>query len=945
MINFPLTFQFENLREDYLYLPEYNLFWVFISIVIAVLSAYAALAASIRYQAKTDFLSKTIWIVISSFTLGVGIWAMHFVGMLAIELPCHVSFDLITTSVSIIPSIIVTSIVWYNIERFPVWLNSLLFGSGVGAMHYTGMAAIQLSSGDVRYDPELFVISIFVAVFLSYFALLIRKSAVTFITKYYLSIDALIMGLAVSGMHYTAMSATYFVKNENMMSFDAGISENAIAMIVSVTSIIMALSALTLAIFSKNKDIAQNLAKSNSQLSLLLNSMAEGAYGVDTNGYCQFVNDSFSKILGFEKEEVIGKHIHTLIHHTRANGQPYPSQECKMYRAYRNRESVHVNDEVFWTKNGQAIPVEYWSSVIEVNGVVLGAIATFIDITERKKAEMELRIAATAFETSQGMLVTNERQQIMRVNNAFTSITGYQPEEVVGKNPRILSSKEHDSKFYEKMWNDIVNKGSWEGEIHNCRKGGHVYPEHLSITAVKDAEGNITNYVAAFTDLTSIKNAAEEIEHLAFFDTLTDLPNRRFLLDKLKHLLVANKQNQLKGALLIIDMDDFKRLNESLGHEIGDLLLKQVARRLENCLGYADILARLGDDEFVIVIGDLSEKEIQTARKAQKLAEKVLSKLVEEYKLRHHIYQGSPSIGISVFSFDDVNHVDVILKQADIAMHQAKKAGKNTFCFFHKNMQADIEKRIFLEKNFVTALKENQFELYYQAQVNDKIGITGAEVLVRWIHPTLGILSPIDFISFAEESGLILSLGTWIIENACEQIRIWHRNPSTQHLQLAVNVSAKQFSQPDFVEQIQKVLTNSGIIPNRLKLELTESLLLDNVDEIIEKMHSLKKMGIHLSMDDFGTGYSSLSYLTKLPLDQLKIDQSFIRNMIEKKTDLIIVKMIIDMTENLEIDIIAEGVETLAQKDILKEIRCENYQGYLFSKPIPINLFQKIIEK
>jgi diguanylate cyclase (GGDEF)-like protein len=414
-------------------------------------------------------------------------------------------------------------------------------------------------------------------------------------------------------------------------------------------------------------------------------------------------------------------------------------------------------------------------------------------------------------------------------------------------------------------------------------------------------------------------------------------------LDKLKHLLIANQKKQLKGALLVVDMDNFKMLNDFLGHQMGDLVLKQVARRLESCLGKTDLLARLGDDEFVIVMGDLNKKEIQVAQNAEKISKKILAILGEEYFLEGHVYHCSPSIGITIFDYDEISHVDVLLKQTDIAMHQAKQAGKNTLCFFNENMQADIEKRVSLEKNFVIALKENQFELYYQAQVHHKIGIIGAEVLVRWIHPTLGVVSPIDFIPFAEESGLIVPLGTWVLETVCKQIKIWEENPNTQHLQLAVNVSAKQFGQPNFVEQIQKILLESDIIPNRLKLELTESLLLDNINEIIEKMYQLKKIGICFSMDDFGTGYSSLSYLTKLPLNQLKIDQSFIRNMSEKTSDLIIVKMIIDMAENLEIDIIAEGVETQVEQEILKNMGCEHYQGYLFSKPVPLNLFNALI--
>jgi diguanylate cyclase (GGDEF)-like protein/PAS domain S-box-containing protein len=557
--------------------------------------------------------------------------------------------------------------------------------------------------------------------------------------------------------------------------------------------------------------------------------------------------------------------------------------------------------------------------------------------------ENKLRVAAIVFESKEGMMVTDANGKILQVNHTFTDITGYSAEEIVGKNPRILKSGCQNATFYLEMWQKIHATGSWEGEIWNRRKNGEIYPERMTVTAVKNQDGIVTHCVATFNDITKQKAAESEIEYLAFYDALTELPNRRLLLNRLELALAASNRSGKKGALLFIDMDNFKTLNDTLGHDMGDLLLKQVANRLKFCVRDCDSVARFGGDEFVVMLEDLGEQVIEAAAQVEIIGNKILTSLNKPYQLAVHEYSAtSSSIGVTLFDGHGQT-TDELLKQADIAMYQAKANGRNTLRFFDPQMQESINTRVKLEKDLHIALAENQFELYYQVQTHCENQSIGAEVLIRWQHPERGLVSPLDFIPLAEETGLILPIGQWVLETACTQIKIWESNFDTEHLQLAVNVSAKQFHQDDFVMQIEELLQRSAINPDRLKLELTESLLLDNVEEIIIKMNALRKLGVHFSMDDFGTGYSSLAYLTRLPLNQLKIDQSFIRNLGTKPSDAMIVQTIIAMTKSLGMDIIAEGVETEAQRSFLELHGCPVYQGYLFSKPIPLKEFEALL--
>ena len=565
------------------------------------------------------------------------------------------------------------------------------------------------------------------------------------------------------------------------------------------------------------------------------------------------------------------------------------------------------------------------------------------DITERKLSEIELKIAASAFEAQEGIIVTDAQTNILRVNNAFTEITGYSAEESIGKTPGFLSSGKQDKKFYAAMWAAIMQKGAWEGEIWNRRKSGEVYPERLVITAVKDKRGNITNYVASLADITESKAASDEIRNLAFYDPLTQLPNRRLLLDRLEQALASSSYNGQMGALLFLDIDHFKVLNDTLGHNTGDLLLKIIATRLKSCIREADTVARIGGDEFVILIEDLGTDKLAAATYTEMLAEKILNLIAQPYKLDAYDHSGSASIGATLFS-DHEAGIEDLLKQADIAMYQAKDSGRNTIRFFDMQMQESVAARVNLERELRYAIDNSQFELYYQIQTNNTKAPIGAEALIRWIHPELGTISPAKFIPLAEDTGLILAIGQWVLETACAQLKKWQSKSLTRELSISINVSAKQFNHANFITQVKETVTRHAIDPAFLSLELTESMLLESVEQMIDKMLELRKIGVRFELDDFGTGYSSLQYLKRLPLNQLKIDQSFIRDITIDNNDKTLVHTIIAMAHNLDLKVIAEGVEDEEQRQFLMDHGCDHFQGYLFGKPMPINMLEKYIE-
>ncbi len=655
----------------------------------------------------------------------------------------------------------------------------------------------------------------------------------------------------------------------------------------------------------------------------------------DPNGVYLSCNPMFEHFCGSCEADVVGKTDFDFMDRELADS----FRECDCETLDKGKPTINEKWAIFASNERRVCLETIRTPMFDESGQLIGVLGIARDISERKQSEIELKLAAAAFDANEGIIITDAQGVILRVNQAFTETTGYTSEEVVGQTPRLLKSGRHDKAFYDAMW-DIVNKtGGWKGEIWDRRKNGEIFPKWLTITAIKDANGSVTHYVGTHTDITERKAAEDEIKLLAYFDPLTQLPNRRLLQDRLQQCLDSIARSGRQGALLFIDLDNFKTLNDTWGHAMGDMLLQQVAQRLKSCVRDGDTIARLGGDEFVVMLEDLSAHSLEAATQTEVVGKKILATLNQPYQLATREYHSSPSIGATLFS-DDGRSREELLKHADIAMYQAKNSGRNALCFFDPKIQESINTRAFLEGDLRKALERQQFQLYYQVQVDSSFRPCGAEALIRWIHPERSMVSPAEFIPLAEETGLILPIGLWVLETACARLKEWEQDPLTRNLTLSVNVSVKQLRQPEFLAQVQDVVQRYAINPKLLKLELTESMLLENIKDTIATIIILKEIGVQFSLDDFGTGYSSLQYLKQLPLDQLKIDQSFVRDLSSSNNDRAIVRTIIAMAEILELGVIAEGVETEEQRQLLLNNGCTHYQGYLFSKPVPIEQFE-----
>jgi diguanylate cyclase (GGDEF)-like protein/PAS domain S-box-containing protein len=689
--------------------------------------------------------------------------------------------------------------------------------------------------------------------------------------------------------------------------------------------------------FASSRDISERKrAERKSEVLIrrhqaLMKSALEGIHILDTDGNLVEFNDTFCRILGYTREEAL-----------RLNVSDWDAQWSREELKERIKRLMVVDGALFETrhrrKDGSLIDVEVSTTGAEIDGKYY-LYASSRDITQRKANEEGQRIAAVTFDTQEAIMITTPDAKILRVNQAFTEITGFSKEEAIGQNPRIFQSGRHDASFYSAMWTTLRDTGKWSGEIWDKRKDGTIYPKTITITAVYDNNRNLTHYVAVFRDISSHKKSEQEIHQLAFYDPLTELPNRRLLMDRLQQGLAVSARNGRYGALLFLDLDHFKTVNDTRGHATGDQLLIEAARRLHNCVREGDSVARLGGDEFVVLLEGLDSEANEAASQTELVAEKILNVLGNPYVLDDFECHLTVSIGISLF-IDHQESAESLLQHADVAMYQAKSAGRNAIRFFDPEMQAVLDKRAAMESDMRQALNKQQFSLHYQIQVDRQRRALGAEVLLRWNHPQYGLISPLQFIPLAEESGLIVPIGLWVLQTACAQLKAWQDQAMTRKLTLAVNVSARQFRQRDFVDQVQHVLRESGASASKLKLELTESVVLENVEDTIVKMRALKVLGVSFSMDDFGTGYSSLQYLKRLPLDQIKIDQSFVRDIATDPNDAAIVQTIIAMTEALGLNVIAEGVETEEQLEFLNLRGCHAFQGYYFSKPVPLDQFE-----
>ncbi|MBT8764456.1 EAL domain-containing protein [Desulfohalobiaceae bacterium Ax17] len=672
------------------------------------------------------------------------------------------------------------------------------------------------------------------------------------------------------------------------------------------------------------------LEKSEKKLRVILDSVYDAIFIHDAEGKILDVNARMLEMFGVDRKEALKLNI------AKDYSAPGTSEEklkrmwqevIKGKKMFFEWQAKRPGDEVVF-------PVEIFLRKINISDQNC-ILATVRDISERKKSEDQLRLAAKVFESkSEGIVITDAEGTILHVNEAFCQITGYSRDEVIGKNPRIMKSDRHDEEFYKQMWQDILTKGFWQGEVWDRRKDGEIYPKWLSISAVKDDQGNLTHFVAIFSDLTAIKQTEEKLELLAHYDFLTGLPNRLLFNDRLRQTILRARRNQSRFGLIYLDLDGFKLINDSLGHIIGDQMLKVVGQRLKKIIRETDTIARLGGDEFGLIITDIEEPSILAS-----IAQKIKETISEPFRIRGYELFITVSIGITIYPDDGRDEV-TLMQNADSAMYQAKSEGKNNYNFFSAKLHKKVQRRLSIQNELQHALKKKQFLLFYQPKVQMKTRkIVGAEALIRWQHPIQGLVPPDEFIPVAEETGLIYEIGQWVINDVCSTLKRWQaRGQNDFHV--AVNLSAQQFWFGDITREVHEAVKREGISPKFLELELTESMIMRDVKKSVQILNQLKAIGFKIAVDDFGTGYSSLAYLKRFPLDLLKIDRSFIEEFTSSEDAQVIVKTIIFLGHSLGLKVIAEGVETEEQLRMLEEFGCDQVQGYLFSPPIPAEQFE-----
>jgi len=684
---------------------------------------------------------------------------------------------------------------------------------------------------------------------------------------------------------------------------------------------------------SERQQAEEEVQSSNELVRLVLDSVPEAVYGIDLRGNCTFCNPSCLRLLGYQNPaELYGKNMHDLMHHTRPDGTPYPVEECHIYEAFHLGHGTHVDNEVLWRRDGTNFAAEYWSQPILRKKNKIGAVVTFVNITERKRDEEAIRDSERRYRllferNLAGVFRTSLEGRILACNPAAARMFGYDsPEEILG-NPI--------TKFYQTTSERVtfLQKLRFEKNLTNLetrfrRKNGDSAWAMLNATVVDDDSGIPSSIEGSFVDITERKSAEERVQSLAYFDALTGLPNRVLLQDRLSLALASARRRKSKVALFFLDLDRFKNINDSLGHSSGDLLLKNVAERLKAWVRAEDTIARLGGDEFLVVVNDV--KQIADAAVA---AQRLMDGLTAEMVIQGYSLSVSCSLGISIYP-EHGTEGETLIKHADAAMYTAKESGRNNFQFFTSNMNSQAVERLELENNLRMALDRRELFLMYQPQMDIKSRkIIGVEALLRWQHPEKGLVPPDEFIRIAENSGLIVPIGEWVLRTACSQARKW-QDEGLVAVSVAVNVSAVQFRRAGFSELIRQVLVDTGLDPQYLELEVTESLLLSSADVTFSVLQELKNMGLSLAIDDFGTGYSSLSYLKRFPVSKLKVDRSFVRDVALNADDAAITTAIISMAKSLNLKVIAEGVEDEAQLSFLRALQCDEIQGYYFSKPL-----------
>jgi len=685
---------------------------------------------------------------------------------------------------------------------------------------------------------------------------------------------------------------------------------------------------------TERKQVLNALSESEKRYRRIVETSSEGIWSIDVNQSTQFVNNAICQMLGYTPEEMLGHPVFEFVFE-----EDKADVEKKLDLNMLGKAS-HFEQRVK-RKDGGACWCLITATVLkDEQGRFAGSFAMFTDITARKRSEDEIRLAAMVYQaSSQSMMITDADNRIITVNPAFTEVTGYELMEIIGKTPKKLRSGRHDSSFYQDMWEALNSTGKWQGEVWNCRKNGEIYPERLTINTIYQNDGAVFRRIALFSDMSKEKENEDLIWRQANFDSLTNLPNRRMAYDRINDEIKKIRRTHKHLALLFIDLDRFKEVNDTLGHEIGDNLLKEAAKRMLDCVNDSDIIGRLGGDEFVVVLNDLENIDSVGIT-----AGKLLDRLAAPYQLGVEMAYISASIGITFFP-EDATTVATLLTNADQAMYAAKREGRNRFHYFTPAMQESANARMRLTNDMHIALIENQFVVYYQPIVelaNDNIH--KAEALIRWRHPLLGLISPAQFIPIAEETGQIIAIGDWVYRQAAVQ-SAYFRQKYHPNFQISINRSPVQFKADcDNRTPWLDYLNELGLPGQSIVVEITESLLMESRDEIKNQLLALRDHGVQVALDDFGTGYSSLSYLKKFDIDYLKIDQSFVQNMVSDANDQALCEAMITMAHKLGIKVIAEGVSSLEQRNLLTNIGCDYAQGYLWSKPVSAENFENLLK-
>lgn len=723
---------------------------------------------------------------------------------------------------------------------------------------------------------------------------------------------------------------------------ETGLSRVPRAVWLSLAAVVgLLLSSLVTAAVLRRKVNAQTHAlKQNEQmLSTILDSVDSLIYIKDASYRYTYVNHAMCELLGKPASSILGKLDVDLF--GTATASALRKQDQRVIERGERIIAEEIKEDADSTNHRTFLSAKIPLKRDDGHPYALCGIST--DITDRKRTEESLRVAAAVFHSQEGMFVLDPDTCVLDINSAFTRMTGFSVSDLRGKSMPIVKSEGSNEDYWPMIWSDVQRYGRWQGEVWACCKDEDAIPTWLTLTAVHDQNGRTTHYVGTQTDITQRRQAQEQITRLAYYDSLTGLPNRRLLMDRMRHCLSTHRRARHAGALLFIDLDNFKDFNDTRGHEAGDELLLQVSRRILGCCNETDTVARLGGDEFVVLREDAGNSRPVANEHTRSLAHQILSEIARPYTIGDAIHRCTCSIGAEVCVASDAS-VDDLMKRGDLAMYDAKHSGRNTVRFYQDGLEREINRRTQVEAELREGLDHGRFLLHFQGQFDLHGTMIGAEALVRWQHPTRGLIGPAEFIGIAEDAGLILPLGEWVMKTACRKLAEWSACAlSLARVPLAVNVSTRQMQEPDFVERTLALFDETGVEPSMLKIELTESALIEDIDGTIKKMRRLKDCGVAFALDDFGTGYSSLSYLKQLPLDQLKIDRSFVRDVLTDPSDAAIATSIVAMGKALGLGLIAEGVEMKEQRDFLAALGCHAFQGYLYAKPCDEAAFRHLL--